>query len=280
MKTSNNLLVAFAAALILIPIFCIAYVSRVYYEKGDYASIIGDMDTYGPKPKTAIAFSGTGSAKTINILGDRTIHLAVTIIKGTKIGLNVSENLKGLVTVQFDANGDLQINVKGDKGHQENFGRIAISAPEVRNINVTGSRGISLVAELDSLDLNLVDAQLAQFNADSKVKHLNVETKNVREITYNETQSISALFNLNNTSFKSDRGSFEDLTINSAGASDIELNGGDQAKTINNLRIITLGKSDVKLLNMIVNQCSGKFSDSTNVQMPAVNINQMYKLKK
>ncbi|MEJ7560680.1 MAG: DUF2807 domain-containing protein [Pedobacter sp.] len=280
MKTSNKLLIAFAAALILIPILCIAYVSRVYYEKGDYASKMGDMDTYGPKPKLAIAFSGTGSAKTINIQGESKIHLAVTVIKGTKVGLEVSENLKGLVTVQFAANGDLQINVKGDPGHQENFGRIAISAPEVKNINVAGSRGISLVAEMDSLNLNLVDAELAQFNADTKVKHLNVDTRNVREITCNETQSISALFNLNNTSFKSDRGSFDDLTINSAGNSSMELNGGDQAKTINNLRINTLGKSDVKLLNMIINQCSGKFSDSTTVQMPAVNINQMYKVKK
>jgi hypothetical protein len=33
-------------------------------------------------------------------------------------------------------------------------------------------------------------------------------------------------------------------------------------------------------LNMVINQCSGKFSDSTSVQMPAININQMYKVKK
>jgi hypothetical protein len=280
MKTSNKLLIAFAAALILIPILFIAFVSAVYYEKGDFRSRIGEIDTYGQKPKTTIALSGTGSAESINIQGDKGIHLVVTLIKDAKVGLKVTDNLKGLITVRYDDNGQLQIEVKNRKEQQENFGRIAISAPDVRSINVTGSRGFSLQAEMDSLNLNLVDTELGQFNVATKIKYLSVETKNVRDINFTETTSLSAFLNLDNTNVKSERGSFDNLVINSAGTSNIELNGGDDAKTINNLRINTLGKSDVKVLNMIVNLCSGKFSDSTNVQMPAVNINQMYKVKK
>jgi hypothetical protein len=280
MKTSNKLLIALAAALILIPILYIAFISAVYYEKGDFKSQMGEMDTYGQKPENAIALSGTGSTESINIQGDKGIHLVVAILKDAKVGLKITDNLKGLITVRYDANGQLQIDVKNRTEQQENFGRIAISAPDVKTVNVTGSRGISLQAEMDSINLNLVDTELAQFNAGTKIKRLNVKTTNVRDINFTETSSLSAFLNLSNTNVKSDRGSFDDLTINSAGTSNIELNGGDDAKTIKNLRINTLGKSDVKVLKMIIDQCAGKFSDSTDVQMPAVNINQMYKVKK
>jgi hypothetical protein len=283
MKTSNKLLIAFGAALILIPIFCIAFVSRVYFEKGDNTSRMGDMDTYGNKPKNILKITGTGSASTINIQGETKIHLVIALTKSEHLQVMTSDNLKDLVDVKFDSVGKMLIMVKNNSQHSETYGRIAISAPDIKTIDVLGSNGISLQADMDSLSLNLSDLELAQFQAATKVKYLKVTAKNVKDVSFNEINSLSATLELNNSNVRSELGSFNNLDINSLGNSTIELNGGNDgapAKTINNLKINTLGKSDVKVLNMTINQCSGKFSDSTIVQMPAINLNQMYRLKK
>lgn len=281
MKTSNKLLIAFAAALILVPILCIAYVSRVYYEKGEYTSNMDETASYGPI--STIAFPANGSTETINVLDKSGIHLIIAVNRDAKEGLKVSSNLKGLVSVKTDANGQIQIELNSGKEGIGNLGKITISSALVRVLNVAGSQGVSLHAEVDSLDLNLNNIGSVEFNQETKLKYLNVSTKNVNDIRFAETNSLSASLNLTNTNVRSDLASFDNLNINSAGTSIIELNGGDQAgqaKKINNLSINTLGKTDLKVLNMVINKCSGKFSDSTSVQMPAVNINQMYKVKK
>ena len=281
MKTSNKLLIAFAAALILVPILCIAFVSRVYYEKGEYTSNMNETDSYGPEG--TITFPANGSAENITVLDKSGIHLIVAINRDGKVGLKVSNNLKGLVSVQTDANGQLQIAVKSGKEEIGNLGKLTISAPLVRMLKISGSKGLSLQAEVDSLNLNLSNIGSVDFKHQGQLKFVKVSTMKVSDISFAETNFLSASLNLNSTNVRSDMGSFDNLIINSAGTSTIDLNGGDQAvpgKTINNLKINTLGKTDLKVLNMVINQCSGKFSDSTSVQMPAVNINQMYKVKK
>lgn len=281
MKTSNKLLIAFAAALILVPILCIAYVSRVYYEKGEYTAGMDETDTYGPIK--SIPFPASGSAETINVVDKSGIHLIIAINKDAKAGLKVSNNLKGLVSVTTDANGQIQIQLKPGKEGIGNLGKITISTPGLRVLSLAGSQGVSFQTEVDSLTLNLSNIGFVEFNKETKLKYLNVSTKNVNDIMFGETNSLSASLNLTNTNVRTDLASFENLVINSAGTSTIELNGGDErspGKTIKKFSINTLGKTDLRVLNMIIDQCSGKFSDSTSVQMPAVNINQMYKIKK
>lgn len=284
MKTSNKLLIAFAAALILIPIFCIAYVSRAYYEKGDYSSQAGEMDNFGPIPKNVVDVPVNGSFEAISIQGDIRLHLAVTVLKGPNRSVKFSDNLKGFISVKLDSNGQLVIVVKSPTNEKTgNFGRISISAPDIYGLRLLNSDGISLVADLDSLNLNLENTSYANFNVDTKIEKLSVHTKNVEVVSFRETATKSVFLDVNNTNVQCDVSSFDNLSIISAGASQIELNGGygDKAgETIKNLKLVTLGKSEVRISNTSINNCSGSFSDSTSVQMPAVNINQMYKLKK
>jgi len=283
MKTSNKLLIAFAASLILLPILCIAFVSSVYFEKGDESVRREGIDNFGAIAKNTVSITGTGSAETINIQGDNKIHLVITITKNNTIGVQTSDNLKGLVTVSFDADHNMQVVVKNSPKGLENSGRLSIAAPDVNAINVTGAHGIGLQAEMDALNLNLTNTEYVNFNIDTKVKNLIVDTKNVKEITFSENGLLSASLNLNNTNLKSDLGSFNDLTINATGNSNIELNGGDDQgakRSIKNMKINTLGTTDLKVVNMVIDQCSGKFSDATTLQIPAININQMYNVKK
>jgi hypothetical protein len=275
MKTSNKILLSFAAALILIPILCIAFVSRVYFEPGDYTSRMGASDTYGAIPKQNVPITGSGSSESINIEGDNRIHLVIAITPGKALGVKTTDNLKGLVSVEFNSSGQLKIKVANRSDKLENYGRIAIT--------VNGSRGINLQTEMDSLKLGLTNTELAQFDAATNVKYLSVTTNNVKDITFREGNPLSTVLNLNNTNVKAELTSFDNLAINARGTSTIELNGGEDGnpvRSIKNLKINTMGKTDFKVHNMEIAQCSGRFSDSTSVQMPAINLNQMYKVKK
>jgi hypothetical protein len=283
MKTSNKILLSFAAALILIPILCIAFVSRVYFEPGDYTSRMGASDTYGAIPKQNVPITGSGSSESINIEGDTRIHLVIAITPGKALEVKTTDNLKGLISVEFNSSGQLQIKVANRSNRLENYGRIAITAPGLKEITVNGSRGINLQTEMDSLKLSLTNTELAQFDAATNVKYLSVTTNNVKDITFREGNPLSTVLNLNNTNVKAELTSFDNLAINARGTSTIELNGGEDGnpvRSIKNLKINTMGKTDFKVHNMEIAQCSGRFSDSTSVQMPAINLNQMYKVKK
>jgi hypothetical protein len=283
MKTSNKLLIAFAASLILIPILCIAFVSRVYYEPGNYTSRMGETDPYGPKATNIISTPDAASAESVTIHAEGGLGLVLEIRKDSQAGVKVSDDLKGLVSIKVENNGQLHITVKGNDKNNRGFNRIAVSLPVLKELEVIGTRELSLLGEMEALKLNLTNTGLAQFNSLTKINHLNVTTTNVKDITFTENSPMSVSLNLNNTNLRSDLGSFNELIVNSSGTSNIELNGGDEhtpGKTIKSLNINTSGKTDLKVINMTINQCSGSFSDSTSVQMPAVNINQMYKAKK
>ena len=281
MKTSNKLLVAFATALILIPILSIAIISRVYFEKGDGSYNAAAMDGFGPLPTNIASIPANGSFETVSIQGDKSMHLAVTLVKDAKQEIKFSDNLKGLLTISTDANSQLLVNIKPNI-KSEVFGRIYISSLALKRLKVANT-GIELQAEMDSLDLALNNMSSANFNAESKIGQLDLHITDVMGITFVETAIKYVVMDMKNANVLIEKSSFDDLTINSSGTDTIEMKGGDSGTSeqlIKNLKINTLGKSDFKVFNTMINKCSGSFSDSTSVLMPAVNLNQMYKSRK
>ena len=72
----------------------------------------------------------------------------------------------------------------------------------------------------------------------------------------------------------------DNLSIETHGKSNIEISSYEdksKAYAVKNLTINTFDVADVKVENIKIDNCSGSFSDQTTVQMPAVNLNQMYK---
>jgi hypothetical protein len=283
MKTSNKLLIAFASALVLIPVLGIAIISRVYYEKGDHsASANTQMDTFGTIPKNMSAIAVTDPFQSVSIDGGNQLYLAVRLVEDEKAGIKYADNIKGLISAKVDGNGRLQIVLKGSDKQRENYARIWIYGPHIKQLSVANGRGINLNAKLDSLQLDLNSTESAHFDPETNIGWLSVRTDKVREISFRETATKSVSLDLNGTNVKSEMSSFDNLSINVAGNAEIELNGGYDGvpeKSIKHLTLNTLGKAKVKVFNMQIDQCSGRFSDSTQVEMPAKNINQMYSTK-
>lgn len=284
MKTSNKLLIAFASALILIPVLGIAIISRVYYEKGDNSSPgKTEMDTFGAIPKNMSAIPVSSPFQSVSIDGGNQLYLAVKLVEDEKAGVKFADNIKGLISAKVDANGQLQIILKKSDKQQENYARIWIYGPHIKQLNVVNGRGINLNAKLDSLQLDLNSTGSAHFDPETNIGWLSVRTDKVGEISFRETATKSVSLDLNGTNVKSEMSSFDNLSINAAGNAEIELNGGYDGvpeKSIKHLTLNTLGKAKVKVFNMQIDECSGRFSDSTQVEMPAKNINQMYNSRK
>jgi len=283
MKTSNKLLIAFASALILIPVLGIAIISRVYYEKGD-SSAPGntEMDTFGPVPKDMPALAVTAPFESVNIEGADQFYLAVRLVQAEKTEIRYADNLKGLISTTVDSKGQLQIVLKKSDQQRDNYTRIWIYGPGIKKLSIVNGRGLNLNAKMDSLQLSLINTGSGHFDPETNIGWLSVRTDKVGEISFRETATKSVSLDLNGTNVKSEMSSFDNLSINAAGNAEIELNGGygeAAGKTVKHLTLNTLGKAKVRILNMQIDRCSGKFSDSTQVEMPAVNINQMYNSK-
>ncbi|MES2827419.1 MAG: hypothetical protein V4687_04675 [Bacteroidota bacterium] len=283
MKTSNKLLIAFGLALILIPIVTIAFVSRVYFEKGTYSNKKEVHDTFGALPKDMEAIAIGKAFNTVNIEGNNQVHLVIKLVEDKTYGVKFSNEFKGLVSASVDESGQLRIVLQKAQKENVNFARISVYGMGITKVAVNNGRGISLTAKTDSLDLKLSNTGSAHFDPDANIGKLTITTEHVDDITFRETATKSVFLNLNGTNVRSDMSSFDQLSIYAAGKSKIELNGGygDRIeKVIKHLTLNTLGNAEVKIFNMQVDNCSGRFSDSTKVEMPAVNINQMYKTKK
>lgn len=284
MKLSNKLLIAFAASLILIPVFGMVFISATKYKTGTYKDVVYKVENFSTPTKNMESMTVSMPFESVNIADAKGMVLNIQFIKDDKFGIKIQEDLKGLVNAVVDANGQLQIVIKDKPKLEENRNRyytsIYIYSPSIKNLNVANANDINIMAATDTLTLNVQKSSRVSFNTETHIKQLNLKTEDVEAVNLREDDIKSISLDLHNTNFRSEESSFENVSITSSGKCEIELSGDrDEARkqSINNLILITNGIADVKLENIKVANCSGKLSDETQVQMPAINLNQMYK---
>lgn len=289
MKTSNKLLITFALALILIPLLGMVYVSKVNFTDGKGAAADqainakADADFNTPsidmESKTI-----TTPFESVNIADAKAMGVYIHYVEAAQYGVKVSKNLKDSIDFKVDANGQLQISFKNmSAGRDSYYVSILVYAPAVKQINVTNTKALSINAKTDSLNLNVNKSASISFDKDAQINKVNINAEDVENVNAWESKIANLYLKLKNSDFTSTRSSFETLSIASSGKSQIELKGGDEGKdisTIKNLVLNTVDVANVKLDRVKVSNCSGRLSDQTEVQMPAINLNQMYQAKK
>jgi len=291
MKTSNKLLIAFAAALILIPILGMFIVSATQYKTGNYEDIVKadrKIENFSTPTTNMEALAVQNSFTSVNITDAKGKVLNVQLIKDQKFGVKVPAAYKDLITLSVDANGQLQIAIKDNPKSDDNkresyYTNIYVYAPSFTELNVSNASDVYIMAVTDSLAVNIQKSGSISLDNEAKIENLMLKTADVTNVYFRDDNLKSVSLDLNNTKLIASSSSFENLSILTAGKCEIELEGNyDKTKiyTINKLTLNTTGIADVKLENVTVNNCSGKFSDQTQVQMPAINLNQMYNSKK
>lgn len=280
MKTSNKILIGFAAALILIPILGMVYTSRVYYKDSkDVKDVAYHNNTFKSPAQNLLSTPISTSFNAVNVQDAKGYFLNIRLVEDKDYGVKVQGDLKNTFTFNVDANGTLQISAADKKDDGNSYGLIIIYAPKINNLSVAKADGVELRANQDSLNFNVAKSGRVNFSSDMQVNSLYVNATDVELINIDKDIK-NATFNLAKTPFYSSFASFDNINILSD--SEIELIGSDKEKAkygIKNLVINTKGDANFKVENMAIDKCSGSFSDQTKVQMPAVNLNQMFKEK-
>lgn len=279
MKTSNKILIAFATALILIPVLGMVIVSATQYKKGTHQANISYNKMNFSTPTANMEALTSQPFKGVKIVDAKGKTVNVIFVKDEKFGIKIPARLKDLVTLNVDATGELQIAFKTTDTDRD-YTNIIVYAPNINTIDVTNAENLYFDVEQDSISVNA--KQINQMDIGGlKVNNVtvNAETKRL-DIDQGQIKSLKA--NLKGTEFTTSSHSYDYLELNTSGQSSILIQGeyseGDAKKfEIGQLVVNTIDKADVTVENITVKNCAGTFSDQTNVKMPAVILNQMFK---
>jgi hypothetical protein len=284
MKTSNKLLIAFASALILIPLLGMVYVSQVKYKTGSYddaMDVVHKVENFSTPTKNMESKAIATAFESVNIGDAKNLSIYINIIKDDKYGAKVPNELKDSIDFTVDASGTLQITLKNQLKKRDNsYKTIWIYMPNIKKLNVANAEFVYFDVTADSLALTVKNSHNITLNKDVNLNVLSINTDSVKNVELSKVAVKSLKVNMNGGNFNTVLSSYDNVSINATGKSEIELYGAenaDQKYVINNLLINTLSEATFKVGNIKVVNCSGSFSDQTKVQMPAVNLNQMFK---
>ena len=278
MKLSNKILIAFAASLILIPVLGMIIVSATQYKTGTHADLVRQIENFSTPTKNMVSVPISKSFDSINIADGKKITFRINLIKDDKFGIKIPNSLKDQISIHPDANGQLQIEVRASPNDENQYANIYIYCPNVKGISVVNA-AINLTVKQDSININLKKTSSFYFE-DTQLNKATINATNCETVNLREDNIKSLTLKLINTNFSTELISYDFLSISTSGKSEIYITGSREKSSnysIKNLILNTVDQAEVKLENIKVNNCSGKLSDETQVQMPAINLNQMYK---
>lgn len=279
MKTSNKLLIAFAAALIIVPILSMVVVSKAYYVDGQtWADLEKQNDSFDGKSDNmdAIALSQFNA---INIADGKEYTFYIRLIKDSKFGVKVYKEHKDLVTCSVDKYGKLQITLTG-KNVERRYINLLVYAPTTNALSVNNASTIELNAKGDSIVVNLKKFEDFRFDRDAKFQKASINAEDGYTNIEGNAAAKSIDLTLKNANFRSAGVSFEDLNIASTGKSDIDVFGGKVDNTkfnIKNLTLKTTDSANVTFRDIAIDKAKGALSDQTTVQLPVGALKQMLK---
>jgi hypothetical protein len=283
MKTSNKILIAFASALILVPILGMVYVSRALYKVGSSKDIVEHkIENFNTATAGMTSIQLKSPFQSVSLEDAKGASFGIRFVKDEKFGVKIPDAYKNVITASVDANGQLQLVVK-DKQTVDNrngYISILIYAPNLTDINIANANSAYVTAMIDSLSIRVKKVGSMGIGSETHIGHLSLTATDVQSFRLREDDVKSLTLNLTNANFNSEKNSYDLLSITTAGNCELEINGNNESVnqySIKNLVLTTMGKADVKLENIKAISCSGSFSDETTVNMPAVNLNQMFK---
>ena len=278
MKTSNKLLIAFAATLIILPVLVMAVFSKVYYtDAKSWIDLEKQNKTFDGKSENMEAIP-LSKFNAINIADGRDVSFYIHLVKDKKFGVKIPKGDKDFIRFSVDKDGQLQIHLT-PKNKEYSYIELFVYAPETNVLNANNTSTIELNAKGDSLSVNLKKFNELKFNEATLLQKLSINAENGYTIIQENAISKSVYLNLNNTNFRSDGISYEDLSIASKGKSEIDVFGGndDKKHNIRNLTLKTTDSASVTFRAIDIEKAKGSLSDQTTVQLPVTTLKQILK---
>lgn len=281
MKLSNKLLIGFAAAVFFLPLLGMIYVSQVNYKKGSYQDIHTDRiqkDAHfntvseGMSSKTLPAFTS------VSVDQSDQENLYVELVQDQASGIKFENQVEAGISMTVDANGCLHLRLKADEEHR--FARIIIYSPLVQSFDVKQAKDVELLVHADSLRMALQQMDTFRFSGETAIGEVRLAAEQVKSIIADEAKLNKLQADLGTADFSTSKNAFDALVLKASGKAKVELGSENDENTIQRIKHLDIQTADsvqVKLWNVQIEQCSGRFSDGTTVSgMRAANLNQMY----
>lgn len=279
MKTSNKLLIAFAATLIVLPVLVMAVVSKMYYtDAKNWVDLEKQNETFDGKSEHMEAIA-LNQFNAINIADGKEVHFYIHLVKDKKFGVKVAKTEKDFVKFSVDKDGQLQINLT-KKTEEYRYIELFVYAPETKNLSANNVSTLELKAKGDTLALNLKKFLNLKFNEASLLQKLSINAENGYTNIEENAIAKSIYLNLKGANFRSVGVSFENLDITSTGNSEIDVfggNGHEKKYKIRNLALKTIDSANVTFRAIAIEKAKGSLSDQTTVQLPVNTLKQLLK---
>lgn len=279
MKTSNKLLIAFAATLIVLPVLVMAVVSKMYYtDAKNWVDLEKQNETFDGKSEHMEAIA-LNQFNAINIADGKEVDFYIHLVKDKKFGVKVAKTEKDFVKFSVDKDGQLQINLT-KKTEEYRYIELFVYAPETKNLSANNVSTLELKAKGDTLALNLKKFLNLKFNEASLLQKLSINAENGYTNIEENAIAKSIYLNLKGANFRSVGVSFENLDITSTGNSEIDVfggNGHEKKYKIRNLALKTIDSANVTFRAIAIEKAKGSLSDQTTVQLPVNTLKQLLK---
>ena len=281
MKTSNKLLIAFGLALILIPLLGMVYISQVKFKDGGSLEDRTQTTEHFNSPSSNMTSKAIPTAfSSINIADAKNMYLSVHLIKDEQTGIKISNRFKDNVGYTIDEKGVLQLTIKDVKGSKSNYIQLFIYSKDINQLSLNNVEYLDFHSKIDSLHLDVKKTGTVSMRNKNGMKKLTFNGEDVKSIEFGKDDVKWLSLDLKNSGFESEDNSYDELAIRTSGTSTVTIKGDEdqnQIPQINKLTIHTLDQADVKFENVKINTCTGSLSDQTKVQMPAINLKQLFK---
>ena len=287
MKTSNKILIGFAAALILIPVLGMVIVSATQYKTGTYndrVDVVQQDISFKASTANMTSIALPSAFEVVNISDAKNFSLNIHFIKDKQFGVKITKEYKDLISVVLDRDGKLQLSFKDSKNSDQtrrmDYAIIYVYAPNLNALTVTNANDLIVKTAAEKLNLKLNKINSFYFDNGTEISQLDLEAVNTKALTIRRDKIKSVNVAITDSEFAIESMNLENVSITTNGTSKVNFytnDFGDKNQIIKNLVLNTNGIADVKIDNTTIDKCSGSFSDQTTVLMPAININQMYK---
>ncbi|WP_175632726.1 GIN domain-containing protein [Pedobacter ghigonis] len=279
MKTSNKLLIALAALLIIIPILVVAVNVKMNYKPSTGDNFVEEQEInaepFDKVSQDRISIPIKTSFTAVNIPDAQRNALELHFIKSTVSGVKVPAGLKENIKINVNSNGVLQINFDDKESKSARIRYevvILIYSPNIDKLTLNNAANLTLTAKTDSLNINMKNSGRLTFGSPITFSS-NVKATRV----INQTEIKKLNINLDSAAFNSGNNNYKNLNISCKNSS-VNIEAEEKENTnIENLTVNTFENSSIKIDKVKIDKISGSLSDETTIAMPVKYLKQMLK---
>ena len=272
MKTSNKLIILFVALLYVVPLSAMLIDLR-NYENGDSKEDVVAQSKFSDDTKDFEAIQLKAQSSELEVVGGKDINIYVTYVDsetpGIKYNSNMKENLKvtegadGKVTVSFNENSSIQ-----------GFLSLYIYGKNLENINMQNASSLGIEGVFSNLTVTASGLKRLSFSRESTVQQLVIKANEIGDVTLSGA-IVSANIDLKNGNLTWDGPSSKNVEFN-LNNSNVQVGEDNNSDiTFDNLKLTTLGKSEVKFEKVDIKSLSGSLSDSTYINLPTYQLRKL-----